>query len=152
MGVNIEIKPMEGLGELNFGVTKEEVERMVGAPEDVEDTDGENDIRTLIWHYWSKGFSAFFDEDNNYKLSSLEVDNQMATLWGQLIFNMKEEELIELFRSKGFKEIDIEEQEWGERRVSIDDAMVDLYFEEGELNSINFGVFINDLEIAVWPN
>ena len=152
MGVNIEIKPMEGLGELNFGVTKEEVERMVGAPEDVEEMDTENDIRTLIWHYWSKGFSAFFDEDNNFKLSSLEVDNQMATLWGQLIFNMKEEELIELFRSKGFKEIDTEEQEWGERRVSIDDAMVDLYFEEGELNSINFGVFINDLEIAVWPN
>ena len=152
MGVNIEIKPMEGLGELNFGVTKEEVERMVGAPEDVEEMDTENNIRTLIWHYWSKGFSAFFDEDNNFKLSSLEVDNQMTTLWGQLIFNMKEEELIELFRSKGFKEIDIEEQEWGERRVSIDDAMVDLYFEDGELNSINFGVFINDLEIAVWPN
>ncbi|HET6244259.1 MAG: hypothetical protein H0V01_15895 [Bacteroidetes bacterium] len=152
MNVNLEINPMKGLGELNFGISTEEVVQIMGEPEEVEEMEPESEIRTLIWHYWSNGISLFFDEENDLKLTSIEVDNNMVTLWGQMIFNLKEKEIIELFKSKGFKEIDIEEQEWGEKRISFDDAMVDLYYEEGELNSINYGVFINDFEIAVWPN
>ncbi|MDQ3190297.1 MAG: hypothetical protein M3Q58_01755 [Bacteroidota bacterium] len=152
MDVNLEIKPMKGLGDLNFGITSEEVIKRIGAPEEIEEIEPESEIRTLIWHYWSKGLSLFFDEENDLKLTSIEVDNNMTTLWGHMIFNMDEKEIIELFKSKGYKEIDIEEQEWGEKRISFDDAMVDLYYEEGELNSINYGVFINEMEIAVWPN
>ncbi len=152
MNVNLEIKPMKGLGDLAFGISSEEVIKIIGAPEEIEAIEPESEIRTLIWHYWSKGLSLFFDEENDLKLTSIEVDNNMTTLWGEMIFNMNEKQIIELFKSKGYKEIDIEEQEWGEKRISFDDAMVDLYYEEGELNSINYGVFINEMEIAVWPN
>jgi hypothetical protein len=151
MNVTMEIKPMKGLGELEFGMKAEDVEKILGTAEEVEEID-EEEVKTLIWHYWSKGISVFFDEEHNNKLSSIELDNTTATLWGNLVFDMKEKELIELFKEKGYKDLDEEEHEWGEKRVSFDDAMIDLYFEEGELSSINYGVFLNDFEIAVWPN
>jgi hypothetical protein len=152
MNISFDIKPMQGLGELNFGIKAEEAKALLGEPEEVEDIDNNGEFKTVIWHYWNKGVSVFFDEDQGMKLSSIEVDNSMATLWGNLVFQMTEEQLIKLFKEKGYQEVDTEDQDWGEKRVSFDDAMVDLYFEDGELTSINYGVYLDDFEIAVWPN
>jgi hypothetical protein len=44
-----------------------------------------------------------------------------------------------LFEDKAYKEIETEVHEWGEERLSIIDAMVDFYFEDSKLISINFG-------------
>jgi hypothetical protein len=151
MNLSMEIKPMKGLGELVFGMKAEEVQKLLGEAEETEEID-EEEVKTLIWHYWTKGFSVFFDEDQNNRLSSIEIDNEEATLWGKRIFQMDEKTLVDLFKEKGFKELDIEDHEWGERRVSFDDAIVDLYFENGELTGINYGVFLNEMEIAIWPN
>ncbi|MBA3900439.1 MAG: hypothetical protein H0X62_09560 [Bacteroidetes bacterium] len=151
MNVNLEIKPMNGLGELSFGMVAEDVIKIAGPAEEIEKID-DDQVKTTIWHYWTKGLSLFFDEENNLKLSSIEVDNTNATIFGKSAFEMNESEITELMKSNGFNEIDAEEQEWGEKRVSFDDAMVDFYFEEDELVSINYSVFLNEFEIAVWPN
>jgi hypothetical protein len=151
MDLNLEIKPMKGLGDLKFGMTTEEVEKLIGPAEEVEDID-ENEVKTKIWHYWQKGVSLFFDQENSFRLSSIEVDNTNATIWGKKVFEMTEKDLTELFKSNGFNEIDAELQEWGEKRVSFDDAMFDFYFEEDELVSVNYSVLLNEHEMAVWPN
>jgi hypothetical protein len=152
MNLSFDIIPMKGLGDLTFGMKAEEVKNILGEPEEIEDIDNSGEFKTVIWHYWAKGLSVFFDEDNGMKLSSIEVDNSVATLWGNLIFQMTEPQIINLFKEKGYEEVDSEEQDWGEKRVSFDDAMVDLYFEDGDLTSINYGVYLDDFEIAVWPN
>jgi hypothetical protein len=152
MQENLEIKPMKGINDLKFGVSTDEVKEFFGEPEEVEEVTDNEEYSTVIWHYWTKGLSIFFDDENNKLFSSVEVDNPLAVLWGKLVFQMNEKELIKLFKEQGYSEIDTENHEWGEKRVSFDDAMVDLYFEDGALQSINYGVIFNDLEIAVWPN
>ena len=52
---------------------------------------------------------------------------------------MNEIEIIKLFKENNFEVTDSEKHEWGEKRVSFDEALVDLYFENGKLQSINFG-------------
>jgi hypothetical protein len=148
----LEIKPKIGLGTLKFGTTMKEVEKHFGLPEEVEKLEAEGEYRTTIWHYWDKGFSLFFDEEEKNNFTCVEIDNEDAHLWGKKVFSMKEEEILNLFKSKGFTEIDTEDNASGEKRVSFDDAVVDMYFEDGELTSINYGVFPEDEKILILPN
>lgn len=148
----IELKPKFGLGALKFGSSKEQVKALLGEPEEEEKIDEAEEYKTLIWHYWDQGVSVFFDEAHHNRVTSLEVDNCDTELWGKKIFHMKEAEIIALFKEHSFTELDTEDCDWGERRVSFDDAFVDLYFEDNELSSINFGVVMDDMEIVLWPN
>jgi hypothetical protein len=68
------------------------------------------------------------------------------------IFKLKETQIIDLMKQNGFSFSDSEQQEWGEKRISFDDAGLDCYFENGKLVSINFGV-IDDINNYVFlPN
>ena len=46
---------------------------------------------------------------------------------------------------------ELETMEEGAVRLSYEKSMIDLYFEEGELQFVNFGVFINDDMEVQWP-
>jgi hypothetical protein len=46
---------------------------------------------------------------------------------------------------------ELETMEEGAIRLSYEKSMIDLYFEEGELQFVNFGVFINDDMEVQWP-
>jgi hypothetical protein len=46
---------------------------------------------------------------------------------------------------------ELETMEGGEVRLSYEKSMIDMYFEEGQLQFVNFGVFINDELEVQWP-
>lgn len=149
----LEIRPHEGLNSLLFGTSREEAEAVFGKAEETESIEsGDGDYKTEVWHYWKKGFSLFFDENVDFKFTCAEIDNRDACIWGQHIFDMKEEEIISLFKNKGFSDIDSEEHEWGERRLSFDDALVDLYFENNKLVSVNYGIPAHENKIVIFAN
>jgi hypothetical protein len=148
----LEIKPKQGLSKLRFGATMVETEVYFGKPDAIEHIDDIEEYKSTVWHYWTKGFSLFFDDAFQNKFSCVELDDEHSLLWDQGVFKMKEKEIIKLFRERGFTEIDMEEHEWGERRVSLDDAMVDLYFENEILMSVNYCVHRDYENILILPN
>ena len=151
----LEIKPMEGINSLLFGKTKQDAEIIFGKPEEIETIEsGVAEYKTRVWHYWTKGFSLFFDENVDFKFTCAEIDNKSAMLWDAEIFILSEKNIIELFKSKGYKELDSEVHEWGEKRVSFDDALVDLYFENNKLISVNYGILSDstDNKMIIFPN
>lgn len=135
---------MKGIGTVTFGMKADEIEKLMGKPNEVEDFDEDDEFASRIWHYWNQGLSLFFEGENLDVFTSLEIDLEDTTLFGKEIFKMSEKQIIELMKSKGFEEIDEEEHEWGEKRISFDDALIDFYFQESKLTSVNFGVI--DLE------
>ncbi len=149
----IEIKPLIGFGQLTFGASPSDVENFFGEPEEIEDLPGEADESDAeVWNYWEDGNTVFFEKDHGGKCTSFETDNSEAVLFGSHVFEMNEKELIQLMEKNGFKEIDIEDEEWGERRVSFSDAVMDFYFESDKLISVSWGVFIDlDTDEAKWP-
>ncbi|MEO6882753.1 MAG: hypothetical protein ABI199_01875 [Bacteroidia bacterium] len=149
---SLEIKPHEGLGTLKFGVGMQEVETLVGCAENIEQFNELDEHRTIVWHYWEQGYSLFFDLDFNNRFSSVEIDNEDTLLWGKKIFQLKEKEIITLFKEKGFTEIETEMHEWGEKRISFDEAIIDFYFEKNKLVAINYGVINELLPIVIFPN
>ncbi len=149
----LEVKPMEGLGPLKFGSLLNEAKLIFGEPDETENLlDDILNNNSFIMHYWEKGYSLFFDANSNYAFTSVEIENEETILFNTLVFDLKENEIIELFKANGYKVSDTETHNWGEKRISFDDILVDLYFEKGRLISINFGIINDDNSFHYFPN
>jgi TRAP-type C4-dicarboxylate transport system substrate-binding protein len=147
----LEIKPVVGLSALPFGASMKEAEELFGKAEESELLDDIEEYQSTVWHYWDKGFSLFFDESDQQLFCCVEIDNKEVTLWGKRIFDMQEDQIIELFKSRGITEHETELHEWGEKRLSFDQANIDFYFERNKLSSINYGKSVVDLPL-IFPN
>lgn len=153
MDNKLEIRPLVGFGELKFGAEHSDVENYLGEPQEIEDLPGEADESDAeVWNFWDEGHTVFFEKDMNNKCTCFETDNEEAILFGKNVFDLNEQQITELMQANGFKELDTEDEEWGERRISFSDAVMDFYFEEDQLISVSWGVMI-DLEAneAKWP-
>jgi hypothetical protein len=150
----INIYPLKGINNLKFGSTQDEVRKILGEPDEIEHLEEDEDLSSIIWQYWNLGLTIFFDEMDNTIFASAEVEDPDALIFGKRIFDLNEKEAIELFKANGFSELDIEDHDWGERRVSFDDAMIDLYYEKGRLNCVNLSSDITSFNFTplILPN
>lgn len=144
--LKLEIGLLDGLENLKFGESPEKVENALGKPDEVEDIgdEGDEDLSTILWNYDNYGLTVFFEGKNNHVLSCFETDNEETTLFGKKIFPMSEAEIIALMKENGLTQIDSDEEEWGEKRVSFDEALIDFYFQNEKLVTVNWGVFVNE--------
>ena len=94
----------------------------------------------------------FFDYAEDKRCTCLETENIDATLLGKPLSELKEADIKELFTKNGYSDFETEDEEWGERRISINDAVVDIYFDSGKIVSVNWGVDYNDDEKPIWPS
>lgn len=146
------IKPGEGINALTFGATMVEAEKYFGKPSTIEKIDDIEEFRSIVWHYWELGFSLFFDDNSQNFLSCIEVDNRNAILWDTNLFMLNEAEILRFFKQKGFTPTDMETQQWGEKRISFDELLIDLYFEKDNLLTINCSTTITNEPLYIYPN
>src|ERR1035437_1285722 len=128
MKENFNIRLLEGLNDLEFGSTEEEVLLSFGEPEEIETVIEEDGIAYLLWHYWSKGCSVFYQMLDVHRFCCVEIDSNNSLLFDQYIFYKSESEIIELFKENDFTEIESEDLEDGEKRLTFPEAIIDLYF------------------------
>jgi hypothetical protein len=149
----LEILPKIGLNTFKFGATSAEALKLFGDPEETENLKDEVlNANSLVYHYWKKGFSLFFNANSNLIFTCAEIDNENALMFGEKIFELSEPEIIDLFAKNGYTVSETEDHEWGEKRVSFDEALIDLYFENDELASINFGLYPEESTFFYFPN
>ena len=136
---DITIHVLKGFCSLFFGNNPQKAVTIFGEPDEQEELmDEVLNEKNHIYHYWSKGFSLFFKDDEDKGLHCVEVDNKETLLLGEKIFNLNEEEIKALFKKNAYPLSETEQHAWGEKRLSFDEAFADLYFENGKLISINF--------------
>ncbi len=141
-----EINLHKGLSTMRFGATFEEAVALLGEPSEVESLENEvnGQLETLLCFYNDSGLTLFFEGGATRTLSCVETDNHNMTLFGRRIFEMTEDEVIALMQANGYSELFIEMEAWGEKRVSFDDALIDFYFENGKLVTVNWGIEVDD--------
>lgn len=142
--LKLEIIPLKGYGELNFGDDSEHVITYLGAPEEVENLEDEDVFQTVILYYWEKGITVFFEGRDRSVVSCFESENTSSTMFGKEIFTMDEKSIIDLMNSKGYEVAETEMETSGEKRVSYDDAMIDFFFMDDKLVAVNWGVLVNE--------
>jgi hypothetical protein len=153
MNLTPEIRLLKGFSTLNFGQSTADALARFGEPEETQTLkDDILETSSYVMHYWSKGFSLFFDNLNNIVFNCVEVDNAETLLFGQKLFQLNEKGLTDLMVAHGFELSENEKHDWGEKRLSFDDAGLDCYFENNRLVSVNFGVLNSGNNFYYFPN
>ena len=136
--MDLTIKIKKGLGDIDFGMPVEEIVKKLGTADEVESIDNAADESTTVLRYNDLGLTLFCEGDNPV-LACIDVCNEDCTLFGELAFEKNERELVSLMVKNNYTEQDIDEEDWGERRVTFPEGNIDFYLDEGELVSIIFG-------------
>ena len=136
--MQMDIKIRQGLGELKFKMPVEDAVALLGTANEVENIDNAADESTTVLHYTDLGLTLFF-EGENPTLACIDVANEECTLLGEEIFDMDERGLVQLMVRNNYTEQDVDEEDWGERRVSFPEGNIDFYYDEGELVSVILG-------------
>lgn len=92
----MEIKPTLGVGELTFGMLKDEVESILGAPEEVEEPE-DIEFDWEKWNYKSLGLELSFIPCDKYRLYSFYIKSTQVNLQGHSIMGMGKHELFNRF-------------------------------------------------------
>jgi len=142
--LTLEIIPKTGFGQIHFGDLSEKVMALLGQPEDIENIEDVDGFNTVVLYYWDLGVTVFFEGKEKSVVSCIETENQDSTMFGKAIFDMTENDIIALMKERGYEVEEVEMETTGERRISYDDAMIDFFFEAGDLVAVNWGVLINE--------
>ena len=136
MELKIELK--KGIDSLKFGMPVEEIVKLMGTADEVENIENAADESTTILRYNELGITLFCEGENPI-LACIDISNEDCTLFGEKVFNMSEREIVALMVKNNITEQDVDEEDWGERRVTFNEGNIDFYFNEGELVSIILG-------------
>ena len=136
MELTVNIK--QGIGDLCFKMPVEEVVALMGTADEVENIDNAADEPTTVLHYNDLGMTLFFEGENPI-LACIDTCNEECTLFGEYVFDMDERAIVQLMIQHNYTEQDVDEEDWGERRVSFPETNIDFYFDNGELVSMIMG-------------
>ena len=136
--MNLTINIKQGLGDIRFQMPVEEVVSLMGTADEVENIDNAADEPTTVLHYNDMGITMFFEGENPV-LACIDVSNDECTIFGKEIFNMDERQIVALMVSNNYTEQDVDDEDWGERRISFPEGNIDFFLEDDELTSIIIG-------------
>ena len=142
---NLTIEPSKGYGDIKFGMSVEEIVDIFGEPSNNEELEPIIDGRennSILYDYEDEGLSICFEGGTKPIVASISTFNEDATLFGERVYEMNRNQIIDLMRRNGYKEFDEEEQE-GDTCLIYDELMMDFYFNEGELIDVVWGVLVD---------
>lgn len=135
--MNHEISIKQGYGDIRFDMPVEEVVAIMGNATEVENIDNAEDESTTVLRYDDR-LTLFF-EGENPTLACIDIYDEEATLFGKEVFHLDEKALVKLMVANNYYEQDVENEDWGERRVTFGEGNIDFFFDDGELVSIIIG-------------
>ena len=139
--MNLQIVLKKGLGDIHFGCTPEMVRATYGDPDEVEELESaiDGDVESIVWNYPNEGLNFFFDAANGEPtLSTIESDNLETVLFNSRIFNITRDNVVALMNENGYKDVDEDDETWGEHRITFEDAQIDFYFADQELTLVSW--------------
>jgi len=154
-----EIIPGSGLGAIKFGMTRDEVIKIAGKPDDVENLPGfEEEISDTLesWHYDEYEFSLVFDADYEWRLVSIAVSDPYFTYNGVSIVGMDKQDVMDMLEKNnieisGMEDVSDEENPNLEL-VESDEEDLMIWFENDEAIEIQILPDVEeDGETLIWP-
>ncbi len=135
--MNKEITIKKGYGSILFDMPVEDVVAILGEADELESIQNATDETTTVLRY-GDCLTLFFEGDNP-TLSCIDVTDEDTTIFGKEVFNLGEKEIVELMIENKYFEQDVDDEEWGERRITFSEGNIDFYLEDNELMSISIG-------------
>jgi len=93
------IVPLIGLKNIEFGDTKEKANMLFGEPDLVENELGQDGVSSETWEFKSKGLKLYFDPDLEFRLWEISITSETVQLNNITLIGLKETELLNNFPS-----------------------------------------------------
>ena len=146
-----EVKPLEGLGEIKFGFTRNQVKELAGEPTEVDtfqfDEEDEDEL-TESWHYDEQEMSFSFDEAEDWKLVNAAVSSENFTLGGEAVIGLSKQGLLDLIAKLDLGE-SFEDEE--NQVISVGDQQINFWFEKDEVSEVQWGVDWTEEGEVIYP-
>ena len=147
----MDIKPLEGFGEIKFGFSRNQVKEILGESTEVDsfqyDEDDDDEL-TESWHYDEKEISLSFDEVEDWKLVNFAISAEDYKLNGKTLIGLDKKSLIETLENFDMGEI-IDDAE--NNVVSAIEYQINFWFDEGEVAEVQWNVDWNEEGEAIFP-
>jgi len=74
--------------------------------------------------------------------TACETSDKNSLMFGEKIFEKSEKQIIEMMKSFKYTDVESEMEDWGEKRVTFNDAMIDFYFDNEKLINVSWGILV----------
>ncbi|MBR1784264.1 MAG: hypothetical protein IJ760_02360 [Bacteroidales bacterium] len=134
--IKFEVKPHQGLGPIEFGMSIADATSLLGTPTEMEEKIDCFDNPFTILTYEEIQTSLFFNGEAR-ALDCIDTTNTACTLNGSKLFSLNLKQARKLMNNMGFNDIELEYLEDPVEKVMYSiDAGIELYFEKENLTSI----------------
>jgi hypothetical protein len=145
-----------GLGDVQFGCTREELIKNLGDPTETDQykTSEDEDYLTEAWHYDEQEFSASFDEEDNWRLTTFSVSSPDTSFNNHQLIGKGIEEVSEILKSLNLGEMETEDLSSDGINfimVSFIESSINFWFDDNILSEIQWGVLWEDEDNPIWP-
>ena len=147
----------QGLDELQFGLSREEVTKILGEPTEKEHMDGDEESGALdAWHYDEKHLSLSFEADCEWLLTSITTASPDVIFEGIDLIGLSQGEVMEqmeVFNLGEFDMQDVSSEELPNQTIATNaDFSINLFFDNDILTEIQWGPYWDDEEEKpIWP-
>ena len=138
------ILPSIGLGRIKFLISIDDFKGLVGKPDDeelIKEKIGE--LNSKILHYDSIGLSASFDEEFDWKLTSITVNDNNFHLHENYLFHVTKSTFLKMIKklNLGHYVSDVfKEEEYTSTTLFFEEKNISFWFENDELQKIQWGI------------
>ncbi|WP_218841368.1 hypothetical protein, partial [Winogradskyella undariae] len=155
--ISKKIKTGIGVGELKFGISKDDAKQILGEPDDCEKYSYSNTEKDLteIWYYKNLGLNISFDEDEDWRLGSITIESETYLFENSIFIGQDKNEI--LSKLKNLKIIDVEYEDMStienptHELYSSDTLGINFWFDNNKLSEIQINPLFIDDETIKWP-
>jgi hypothetical protein len=144
------ITPGVGIGELRFGQTRDEVRRLLGPPDRIEEQELEGD-GSEGWHYEEHKLSVYFDEDADWRLVMFDVDHPEAEVDGFHPIGVDEDAVLEVLDAMGEVVLEDELDDLDRRVYDLVGTGIWFWIHDDRCDSMQVSALLDDDEAFIWP-
>lgn len=151
------IDPTVGLGQLKFGMTRDDVKRMLGEPNDVDtySFSGSDEDLSESWHYDDLDLSMSFDQEDDYRLITIAVSSEYYEMGGKNLVGKKRDEVLAELKSAGMKDLEFEDGDVldmpNHKLISSPSLFINFWLEDDVLREIQWSPEFTDDDEILWP-
>ena len=138
------IKPKIGIGDIKFNASINEFIDFFGDPDEDELLNDENEnFKSRILHYDNIGLSASFDEEYEWRLTSIAVSENEFQIKGVHLIGINNSTFLEKIKQLNFGKYEREvfvEDDYSSTLYHFEDLHLSFWFENNELKEIQWGI------------
>ena len=138
------IKPKIGIGDIKFNASINEFIDFYGDPDEDELLNDENEnFKSRILHYDNIGLSASFDEEYEWRLTSIAVSENEFQIKGVHLIGVNNSTFLEKIKPLNFGKYEREvfvEDDYSSTLYHFEDLHLSFWFENNELKEIQWGI------------